>query len=60
MENFYIAIVIHTSILLTNSVQNPAPARANGATIAPAKPKPGDVEMNVVKPKTGSGGHANH
>lgn len=30
------------SILLTNAVQNPAPApaRANGATIAPAKPKP--------------------
>ena len=28
------------SILLTNSVQNPAPARANDATIAPTKPKP--------------------
>lgn len=28
------------SILLTNSVQNPAPARANDATIAPASTKP--------------------
>ena len=28
------------TILLANSVQNPAPARANDATIAPAKPKP--------------------
>lgn len=28
------------SILFTNSVQNPAPARANDAVIAPAKPKP--------------------
>jgi hypothetical protein len=28
------------SILLTNAVQNPAPSRANGATIAPAKHKP--------------------
>lgn len=28
------------SILLTNSVQNPAPARANDAIIAPTKPKP--------------------
>jgi len=28
------------SILLTNAVQNPAPARANDATIAPIKPKP--------------------
>ena len=28
------------SILLAESVQNPAPARANDATIAPAKPKP--------------------
>jgi hypothetical protein len=28
------------SILLTNSVQNPAPARANNATVAPTKPKP--------------------
>jgi hypothetical protein len=28
------------SILLTNAVQNPAPARANGATISPTKPKP--------------------
>ena len=30
------------SILLTNSVQNPAPLRANDATIAPTKPKPGN------------------
>ena len=28
------------SIMLTNSVQNPAPSRANDATIGPAKPKP--------------------
>ncbi|WP_310391625.1 hypothetical protein [Hymenobacter sp.] len=28
------------SILLTNSVQNPSPARANDATISPTKPKP--------------------
>ncbi|HEX8656911.1 MAG TPA: hypothetical protein VF690_05230 [Hymenobacter sp.] len=28
------------SILLTNSVRNPAPARANNATVAPTKPKP--------------------
>ena len=28
------------NILLANSVQNPAPARANDATIAPSKPKP--------------------
>ena len=28
------------NILLANSVQNPAPARANDATIAPTKPKP--------------------
>lgn len=28
------------SILLTNSVQNPVPVRANDATVAPAKPKP--------------------
>ncbi|MBD2768066.1 hypothetical protein IC235_09205 [Hymenobacter sp. BT664] len=28
------------SILLTNSVQNPAPARANNATVAPTNPKP--------------------
>ena len=28
------------SILLTNSVQNPSPTRANNATIAPAKAKP--------------------
>ncbi|GAC1597987.1 MAG: hypothetical protein NVS3B25_23530 [Hymenobacter sp.] len=28
------------SILLTNSVQNPAPARANDASLAPASPKP--------------------
>ena len=28
------------SILLTNAVQNPTPARANDATIAPTKPKP--------------------
>lgn len=28
------------SILLTESVQNPAPARANNASIAPTKPKP--------------------
>ena len=31
------------SIMLTNAVQNPAPARANDATISPAKPKPANT-----------------
>lgn len=31
------------NILLANSVQNPAPARANDATIAPAKQKPANA-----------------
>ncbi|OGX81896.1 hypothetical protein BEN47_18890 [Hymenobacter lapidarius] len=31
------------SIMLTNAVQNPTPARANDATIAPTKPKPANT-----------------